>query len=79
MAWMPNSALKKMDKVAEKPGCNLIIHTAPVQEPECNYFHWLVEIIPKLTRVAGFEWGIWFFINPIRPREIGSVFAGEEC
>ncbi|MFO8052528.1 MAG: galactose-1-phosphate uridylyltransferase, partial [Candidatus Omnitrophota bacterium] len=25
------------------------------------------EIIPLLTRVAGFEWGTGFYINPIPP------------
>ncbi|RLB71852.1 MAG: galactose-1-phosphate uridylyltransferase, partial [Deltaproteobacteria bacterium] len=30
---------------------------------------WHIEIIPKLTRVAGFEWGTGFYINPTPPEE----------
>jgi UDPglucose--hexose-1-phosphate uridylyltransferase len=26
-------------------------------------------VIPKLTKVAGFEWGTGFFINPTPPEE----------
>lgn len=69
LAWMLKSVLKKMDRVLEKPAYNLIIHTAPVQEAGSPFYHWHVEIIPKLTRVAGFEFGTGFFINPTPPEE----------
>ena len=28
-----------------------------------------IEIMPRLTRVAGFEWGSGFYINPTPPEE----------
>ena len=34
-----------------------------------EYYHWHIEIIPKLTRVAGFEWGTGFYINPVTPED----------
>jgi len=69
LGWMLKSVLQKLDRVLERPAYNLIIHTAPVQEPGCNYYHWHIEIIPQLTRVAGFEWGTGFYINPTPPEE----------
>ncbi|HZX14556.1 MAG TPA: hypothetical protein VFF49_09190, partial [Thermodesulfobacteriota bacterium] len=30
-------------------------------------FHWHIELIPRLTTIAGFEWGAGFFINPTPP------------
>ncbi len=69
LAWMLKSVLKKMDRVLERPAYNLIIHTAPMQESGYSHYHWHVEIIPNLTRVAGFEWGTGFFINPTPPEE----------
>ena len=33
------------------------------------HYHWHIEIIPKLTHVAGFEWGTGFYINPTPPEE----------
>jgi len=69
LGWMLKSVLQKIDRVLERPAYNLIIHTAPVQEPGCNYYHWHIEIIPQLTRVAGFEWGTGFYIIPTPPEE----------
>jgi UDPglucose--hexose-1-phosphate uridylyltransferase len=40
-----------------------------VQEAAAEHYHWHIEIIPKLTRVAGFEWGTGFYINPTPPEE----------
>jgi UDPglucose--hexose-1-phosphate uridylyltransferase len=34
-----------------------------------GHYHWHIEIIPKLTKVAGFEWGTGFYINPTPPEE----------
>ena len=55
--------------VLEGPAHNFIIHTAPLQEGQMLHFHWHVEIMPKLTKVAGFEWGTGFYINPTSPEE----------
>ena len=30
-------------------------------------YHWRIEILPRLTQVAGFEWGTGFYINPMPP------------
>jgi UDPglucose--hexose-1-phosphate uridylyltransferase len=63
------SLMRKMEKVLEHPSYNIMVHSAPVQEPPIHHYHWHIEIIPKLTRVAGFEWGTGFYINPTPPEE----------
>ncbi|MFN7918596.1 MAG: galactose-1-phosphate uridylyltransferase [Bryobacteraceae bacterium] len=69
LAWVLRMVLRKMNKVLEKPAYNLVIHTGPVQEGAMAHYHWHIEIIPKLTKVAGFEWGTGFYINPTPPEE----------
>jgi UDPglucose--hexose-1-phosphate uridylyltransferase len=69
LAWVLRSTLKKIEKVLERPAYNLIVHTAPLQEEATAHYHWHIEIIPRLTRVAGFEWGTGFYINPTPPEE----------
>lgn len=69
LAWVLKSTLRKIEKVLERPAYNFLIHTAPMQESVNPYYHWHIEIIPKLTRVAGFEWGTGFYINPTPPEE----------
>ena len=61
--------LRRIDTVLERPPYNLVLHSAPIQEPASASFHWHVELIPKLTHVAGFEWGSGFHINPTPPEE----------
>ncbi|PYM17474.1 MAG: hypothetical protein DMD81_08830, partial [Candidatus Rokuibacteriota bacterium] len=55
------------------PPYNFMLHTAPLREPALAHFHWHLEIIPKLTRVAGFEWGSGFFINSVRPEDAAAA------
>jgi UDPglucose--hexose-1-phosphate uridylyltransferase len=69
LAWMLKTTLRKLDSALERPAYNFIIHSAPVQDPQLAYYHWHVEIIPRLTKVAGFEWGTGFYINPTPPEE----------
>ena len=69
LAWILSATLRKIDKVLERPAYNMIIHTAPVQEGAMEHYHWHIEIMPKLTRVAGFEWGTGFYVNPTPPEE----------
>ena len=66
---MLRNTIRKIDKVLERPAYNFMLHTAPLQEAPLAYYHWHMEIIPRLTKVAGFEWGSGFYINPTPPEE----------
>ncbi|MFQ5677516.1 MAG: HIT domain-containing protein, partial [bacterium] len=61
--------LIRINQTLGYPPFNFILHTSPVQESLLPEYHWHFEIIPKLTKVAGFEWGTGFFINPTSPEE----------
>lgn len=69
LARVHRAVVQKIEKVLEYPAYNMMIHSAPVQEGSVNHYHWHIEIIPKLTKVAGFEWGTGFYINPTPPEE----------
>ena len=60
------------------PPYNYIIHTAPFDTQELPHYHWHIEIIPRLTRVAGFEWGTGFYINPVPPEEAAAFLREVE-
>jgi UDPglucose--hexose-1-phosphate uridylyltransferase len=77
LAGILRGTLRKMDQVLERPAYNFIVHTAPAQEPALPHYHWHVEIIPRLTKVAGFEWGTGFYINPTPPEEAARYMR--EC
>jgi UDPglucose--hexose-1-phosphate uridylyltransferase len=61
--------LKQMDRILDTPSYNFIIHTSPFNAEINEYYHWHIELVPKLTKIAGFEWGSGFYINPTLPEE----------
>lgn len=58
---------------------NFLLHTAPNDSslggadedfPLLDaYYHWHIELFPRLARTAGFEWGTGFYINPTTPED----------
>jgi UDPglucose--hexose-1-phosphate uridylyltransferase len=69
LADVLSTVLKKNNKVLNGPPYNFMIHTAPADLATIPYFHWHMEIIPRLTKMAGFEWGTGFYINPTPPEQ----------
>jgi UDPglucose--hexose-1-phosphate uridylyltransferase len=46
---------------------NYLLHTQPFDMPAADHYHWHIEILPRLTKLAGFEWGTGCYINPYLP------------
>lgn len=63
--------LEKINIVLGDPDYNITLHTSPFNNGENteHFYHWHLEILPKLTKVAGFEWGTGFYINPTPPED----------
>ena len=73
LAGMLKSVVARMNQALETPPYNLIIHSGPLSEDTSPFFHWHVELMPRVSRVAGFEWGSGFYINPTSPEEAAEV------
>ena len=73
LAHVLKSVLTKLEATLDFPPYNYIIHSAPFNVTESEYFHWHIEIIPRLTNIAGFEWGTGFYINPTPPEEAAEL------
>jgi len=72
------TVLLKLELALDKPPYNYIIHTAPLDTQMLPHYHWHLEIIPRLTRVAGFEWGTGFYINPVPPEQAAQFLQETE-
>ncbi len=79
LASLMKQLIGALNSLLKDPPMNYIVHSAPsVQirrkgyEQVGQFYHWHLEILPKLTRVAGFEWGSGFYINPMMPEEAAS-------
>jgi UDPglucose--hexose-1-phosphate uridylyltransferase len=69
LARILRRTLAKLYHGLKDPDFNYTIRTAPREACGVKYFHWYVSIIPRLTRVAGFELGSGMFINSSLPEE----------
>ena len=69
LAYILKRTMAKIEKGLKNAAYNYMIFTAPFDAGDVPHFHWHIEIIPRLTRQAGFEWGTGFYINPVPPED----------
>lgn len=69
LAQIFSESLNRLEKCIPNVPYNFVLHTQPLRSGEMEHFHWHFEIVPKLTSIAGFEWGSGFYINPMPPEE----------
>ncbi len=79
LAVILRDLLRRIRFLLEDPPYNLVLHTAPSPHPRPGHpddwstiehdFHWHLELVPRITRRAGFEWGSGYTINPTAPEE----------
>ena len=67
------SVLSAIDWALERPAYNLVLHTAPLTGQADRAFHWHLEILPRVTRYSGLEWGSGMHRNPVAPEEAARV------
>jgi UDPglucose--hexose-1-phosphate uridylyltransferase len=80
--------LLRIKKCLNDPPYNFVIHTIPNTKTtlkRTSYwdtiavdYHWHIEIMPRMTRMAGFEWGTGFYINPTAPEEAAKYLREVE-
>lgn len=79
LAGALKNLLQRTDAVLNHPAYNFVLHTTPMREDTEIYFHWHLEFMPKLTKVAGFEWGTGFYINPTPPEDSARALREAEA
>lgn len=86
LAKILKEVLKKLQVGVDDPSYNFIIQTAPFRRAENGTkwrtieedYHWHIEIMPRLTRVAGFEKGSGFYICAIPPEHMAEFLREVE-
>jgi UDPglucose--hexose-1-phosphate uridylyltransferase len=73
------ATLGKLYYGLDDPDFNYSVRTAPIEYAGVKYYHWYVSIIPRLTKMAGFELGSGMFINVSLPEENASFLRGVKC
>ena len=72
--------VSRIELALDRRAYNYIMHTAPFDTPELGHYHWHIEVMPSVTKAAGFEWGSGFHINSVAPEDAASILraAGDE-
>ena len=70
------AVLNKLYKGLKNPDYNFYIHTCPTKfvssrerEEASHYYHWHVEILPKITTWGGFEFATNMIVNVVPPED----------
>lgn len=78
LAAILKDTIAQLKKVFANVSYNFIIHSAPVNgDGGFEGYHWHIEFMPKLMRVAGFEWGSGFYVIPTSP-ELATKYLKEK-
>ncbi len=75
-AWVLKRTLLQLYQGLNNPDYNYIIHSAPIKDEQEEYFHWHLQILPRLVTPAGFELGTGMFINTALPEETAAFIRG---
>jgi len=87
LARILKKVLLKLKIGLDDPPYNFVLHTSPLRRKKAKSsywktidddYHWHLEIIPRLTSPAGFEWGTGFYICPISPEETAKFLREVE-
>ena len=87
LAVVLKSCLSRLGSLLDDPPYNMILHTAPFrhagQETHWKTLerdtHWYLQIMPRLTQNAGFEWGTGIHINPTPPEDAAALLREAEA
>lgn len=78
LALVLRSSLSKLSLMIKNMPYNMVLHTTPVNLQEERHYHWHIEIMPRLTLMAGFELGTGYFINPTPPEMAAQALRETE-
>ena len=67
LSLLVRDIISRIERTVGRVAYNYFLHTQPFDMPAYDHYHWHIEIIPRLTKVAGFEWSTGCFINPYSP------------
>jgi len=78
LAKILKETLSRIKACLSDPSYNFYLHISPVNYEAQESFHWHIEIVPKLTRVAGFEWGTGFYVVRTDPGKAAEFLRKAE-
>lgn len=66
LAFMLRQSLQRLAGTVDAP-LNYVLHSAPLKEAKRDHYHWHLEILPRISKIAGFELASGYYINIMAP------------
>lgn len=77
LAAILKSSLQLLDATLKDPALNFFIHSLPTTSETADYYHWHLEITPRVTNYGGFEIGGGTVIDVVSPEQ-AAQFLNEQ-
>ena len=73
LAVVIKKTLSALEAAQPSAAYNFVLQTSPFLGGHEESYHWRLRVIPRLSKVAGFEWGSDCFINTVTPEQAAST------
>jgi UDPglucose--hexose-1-phosphate uridylyltransferase len=69
MGQLVRRCIARIEAAAGRPAYNCVLHSSPFDTDDNDHYHWHMEILPRIAKTGGFEWGTGYHINSVPPEE----------
>ena len=83
LAKVMKMVLGRIEEALDSPSYNFVLHSTPNLFKHPGHwttisgdFHWHFEVMPRIARVKGFEWGSGIYVNPTPPEMASDILRG---
>ncbi|MBZ4667840.1 MAG: UDPglucose--hexose-phosphate uridylyltransferase [Epulopiscium sp.] len=73
LAQILKESIQRYEKVFDQLAYNICFMSPPLEANVEKYFHWHIQIIPRLGNLAGFELSTGSYINPTPPEMVAET------
>ena len=73
LAIVTKKTLAALEAAHPTTAYNFVLQTSPFSDSNEEAHHWRLRVIPRLGKVAGFEWGSDCFINTVTPEQAAKT------
>lgn len=75
VSWFTRRIIRWLEELRPETAYNCLLHTRPPGAAgDSDAYHWSLEIFPRMTRLAGFEFSTQCMINPTLPEVAAAAY-----
>ena len=69
--------IKVINSQLNNPSFNVILNNGLYNQTQNEIYHWYIQVIPRTSLQAGFEWATGMFINQVEPEKVMHLFKNK--